>query len=49
VVSTDKSRGAHFEHTYCIAPDGKLFVLTAIDGGRQRLKSLEIEVSDLLI
>lgn len=49
VVSTDKSRGAHFEHTYCIAPDGKPFVLTALDGGRKRLESLGIEVSDLLI
>lgn len=49
VVSNDKSHGAHFENTYCIAPDGKPFVLTAIDGGRERLKSLQIEVSDLLI
>jgi len=48
VVSTDKSRGAHFEHTYCIAPDGKPFVLTALDGGRERLGSLGIEVSSLL-
>ena len=48
VVSNDKSRGAHFEHSYCIAPDGKPFVLTALDGGRERLKSLQIEVSDLL-
>lgn len=48
VVSTDKSHGAHFENSYCIAPDGKPFVLTAIDGGRERLKSLGIEVSDLL-
>ena len=48
VVSADKSRGAHFEHTYCIAPDGKPFVLTALDGGRERLGSLEIEVSSLL-
>lgn len=49
VVSTDRSRGAHFEHTYCIAPDGKPFVLTALDGGRKRLGTLGIEVSDLLI
>ena len=48
VVSTDKSYGAHFEHTYCIAPDGKSFVLTALDGGRERLGSLGIEVSSLL-
>ena len=48
VVSNDKSHGAHFEHTYCIAPDGKPFVLTALDGGRERLTSLQIEVSELL-
>jgi methionyl aminopeptidase len=48
VVSTDKSRGAHFEHSYCIASDGLPFVLTALDGGRERLGSLGIEVSKLL-
>ena len=48
VVSTDKSRGSHFEHSYCIAPDGKPFVLTAIDGGKGRLGALGIEVSALL-
>lgn len=48
VVSQDKSRGAHFEHTYCILPDGKPFVLTALDGGREKLASIGVEVSDLL-
>jgi methionyl aminopeptidase len=48
VVSVDKSRGAHFEHTYAICPDGKPFVLTAIDGGRSQLNRLGIEISDLL-
>ena len=48
VVSTDKSRGAHFENSYAILPDGKPFVLTAIDGGRAKLASMGIEVSDLL-
>jgi methionyl aminopeptidase len=48
VVSIDKSRGAHFENSYAILPDGKPFVLTAIDGGRAKLASLGIEVSDLL-
>ena len=48
VVSQDKSRGSHFEHTYCIAPDGKPYVLTAIDGGRAELGRLGIEVSDLI-
>ena len=48
VVSTDGSRGAHFEHSYVICPDGKPFVLTAYDGGREKLGSLGIEISDLL-
>ena len=48
VVSQDHSRGAHFEHTYAIAPDGKPFVLTAIDGGEAQLGRLGIEISDLL-
>ena len=47
VVSQDHSRGAHFEHTYAIAPDGKPFVLTAIDGGRAELSRLGIEISEL--
>ena len=47
VVSADKSRGAHFEHTYCIAPDGKPFVLTAIDGGKAHLDRFGVEISDL--
>ena len=48
VVSHDSSRGAHFEHTYTIAPDGKAFVLTALDGGKEQLGRLGIEISDLL-
>ena len=48
VVSQDNSRGAHFENSYAIAPDGKPFVLTAIDGGRAKLASLGVEVSGLL-
>ncbi|MDO8646647.1 MAG: type I methionyl aminopeptidase [Candidatus Planktophila sp.] len=48
VVSVDKSRGAHFEHTYAICPDGKPFVLTAIDGGKEHLARLGVEISDLL-
>ena len=48
VVSQDKSRGAHFEHSYALLPDGKPFVLTAADGGRAKLASLGVEVSDLL-
>ena len=48
VVSNDKSRGSHFENSYCIAPDGKPFVLTALDGGRVKLGALGIEISSLL-
>jgi methionyl aminopeptidase len=48
VVSNDKSRGSHFENSYAICPDGKPFVLTAIDGGRERLGRLGVEISDLL-
>jgi methionyl aminopeptidase len=48
VVASDSSKGAHFEHTYTIAPDGKVFVLTAEDGGKLKLGQLGVEISDLL-
>jgi methionyl aminopeptidase len=48
VISQDKSRGSHFENSYCIAPDGKPFVLTALDGGKSELGRLGVEISDLL-
>jgi len=48
VVSVDGSRGSHFENTYCIAPDGKPFVLTEVDGGQARLAKYGIEISPLL-
>ena len=48
VVSVDKSRGAHFEHSYAICPDGKPFVLTAIDGGKSDLGRLGIDISTLI-
>jgi methionyl aminopeptidase len=48
VVSTDQSRGAHFEHSYVICPDGKPFVLTSIDGGKAELARFGIETSDTL-
>ena len=48
VVSVDKSRGSHFEHTYAILPDGKPFVLTAFDGGKAELARLGVVISDLL-
>lgn len=48
VVSTDGSRGSHFEHSYVICPDGKPFVLTAFDGGRVDLARHGVEISALL-
>ncbi len=48
VVSIDKSRAAHFENSYAIAPDGKPFVLSAIDGGKAKLGASGIEISGLL-
>jgi len=48
VVSVDGSRGSHFENTYCIAPDGRPFVLTEVDGGQARLAKYGIEISALL-
>jgi methionyl aminopeptidase len=48
VVSKDGSRGAHFENSYALLPDGKPFVLTELDGGKAKLSTLGIEISDLL-
>ena len=48
VISADKSNGAHFEHSFAICPDGKPFVLTAFDGGKEKLGALGVEVSSLL-
>jgi methionyl aminopeptidase len=39
VVSTDGSRAAHFEHTVAVSDEG-LWVLTAPDGGEERLSAL---------
>ena len=39
VVSLDGSRAAHFEHTVAVGDDG-LWVLTALDGGEQKLAEL---------
>jgi len=49
VIASDKSNGAHFEHTFALMPDGKPFVMTAIDGGAADLGRLGVEVSALLI
>ena len=48
VVASDKSNGAHFEHSFALLPDGKPFVLTAIDGGAAELGRLGVEVSELI-
>jgi methionyl aminopeptidase len=48
VIASDKSNGAHFEHTFALLPDGKPFVLTAIDGGAEALGNLGVEISPLL-
>jgi len=39
VVTSDGSRAAHFEHTVAVSDEG-LWVLTALDGGRERLAAL---------
>jgi methionyl aminopeptidase len=48
VVSQDGSRGAHFENSFALLPDGKPFVLTALDGGKEKLGSMGIEISTLI-
>ena len=48
VVTVDKSHGAHFENSYCIAPDGKPFGLTEVDGGKANLARFGIEISNLI-
>ena len=48
VIASDKSNGAHFEHTFALLPDGKPFVLTALDGGAADLGRLGIKISELL-
>ena len=41
VGTADGTWAAHFEHTFTLTPDGA-WVLTALDGGEQRLKELEV-------
>lgn len=48
VCAMDGSRGAHWEHTFAILEDGKIFVLTSRDGGKSKLAKLGVEVSTLL-
>ncbi|WP_024286980.1 type I methionyl aminopeptidase [Cellulomonas sp. KRMCY2] len=44
VVTQDGSRAAHWEHTVAIGPDG-IWVLTAPDGGAERLAALGVTVA----
>lgn len=46
VLSKDGSRGAHWEHTVAITPDG-LWVLTAPDGGEEDLRRLGVPFAPL--
>jgi methionyl aminopeptidase len=39
VVTTDGSRAAHWEHSVAVT-DAGLWVLTALDGGQERLEAL---------
>ena len=41
VATRDGSIAAHFEHTFTLTPDGA-WVLTALDGGRERLAALGV-------
>ncbi|WP_414690443.1 type I methionyl aminopeptidase [Nocardioides sp.] len=41
VVTSDGSLAAHFEHTFALTPDG-VWVLTALDGGQERLAGLGV-------
>ena len=41
VATADGSRAAHFEHTFTLTPNGA-WVLTAIDGGEERLAALGV-------
>jgi methionyl aminopeptidase len=48
VTSMDGSRGCHWEHSFALMPDEKIFVMTALDGGRERLGALGVEISTLI-
>jgi methionyl aminopeptidase len=41
IVTADGSWAAHFEHTFTLTPDGA-WVLTALDGGEERLTALGV-------
>ncbi|NMR18897.1 type I methionyl aminopeptidase [Cellulomonas fimi] len=46
VVTDDGSRAAHWEHSVAILPDG-IWVLTARDGGAERLGALGVQIAPL--
>ena len=46
VVTTDQSRAAHWENTVAVT-DGGLWVLTALDGGKQRLEAAGVAYAPL--
>lgn len=46
VVSADRSRAAHFEHTVAVMAEG-LWVLTALDGGRAELEARGLRYAGL--
>jgi methionyl aminopeptidase len=39
VVTSDGRQSAHFEHSFAVTEDGP-WVLTALDGGRERIAEL---------
>lgn len=41
IVSADGSWAAHFEHTFTVMPNGP-WILTALDGGKERLEALGV-------
>ncbi len=41
ITTRDGSWAAHFEHTFTLTPDGA-WVLTAVDGGRERLEAMGV-------
>jgi methionyl aminopeptidase len=47
VVTTDGSRAAHWEHSVAVT-DGGIWVLTALDGGQQRLGALGVAYAPLI-
>ena len=46
VVTTDQSRAAHWENTVAVTDDG-LWVLTALDGGKERLEAAGVAYAPL--